>query len=50
MSVANEDKARLETHTGEVIKIYKDSALESIAYVKDNGKERVQKVIKKVSS
>ena len=40
VSVANEDKARLETRTGEVIKIYKDSALESIAYVKDNGKEK----------
>ena len=38
VSVANEDKARLETRTGEVIKIYKDSALKSIAYVKDNGK------------
>ena len=40
VSVANEDKARLETRTGEVIKIYKDSALKSIAYVKDNGKEK----------
>lgn len=40
VSVANEDKAQLETRTGEVITIYKDSALKSIAYVKDNGKEK----------
>ena len=40
VSVANEDKARLETRKGEVIKIYKDSALKSIAYVKDNGKKK----------
>ena len=40
VSVANEDKARQETRTGEVIKIYKDSALKSIAYVKDNGKKK----------
>lgn len=38
--VVSVNKEGTETTVGEIIKIYKDSALKSIAYVKDNGKEK----------
>ena len=38
--VVSVNKKGTETTVGEIIKIYKDSALKSIAYVKDNGKEK----------
>ena len=38
--VVSVNKESTETTVGEIIKIYKDSALKSIAYVKDNGKEK----------